>query len=379
LRYLNRANWIWLLVLFSCPIVPLGAETVTPAPSWTFYWENDAPLESDLYYTNGIRFSKAFGGDGMPHWAEKIRVLDWLDKRINLCATFEDNCFQPSFSWSVGQNLYTPDDIRSSELLVTQRPYGAWLYYGNILSLRKHDLFHSLELDIGAVGPVAIGEYVQSGFHGILRALNGTETPVDPKGWEHQLGNQPGIQALYEGRRRIVQIKPDKVRYADFVPQVGGALGTVFVHAEAGAMLRVGYNVPDELGPIRIIAVPEMLQKDFRNISSVAADSGVQVASADPLQGFEDLRDRGPDWELFGFVRVKTRYVGFNTFLDGNLEPFGPSHSVETEDLVDDLEIGGTLRFRKWRLTLSRVDREREFVGQSEGQKYGTLTLSYQP
>src|SRR2546430_7064985 len=39
----------------------------------------------------------------------------------------------PRFGYTVGQNIYTPRNIRSSIALTYDRPYAGWLYFGMIL------------------------------------------------------------------------------------------------------------------------------------------------------------------------------------------------------------------------------------------------------
>ena len=108
----------------------------------TFYWENDSFLfrGTDRYYTNGLRLTRTYGADGLPRWAHRTRWIARIVDDRPLCSESDDQegCM-PRYqtAWTVGQNLYAPENLRASRLLRNQRPYGAWLYYGNILTLDK--------------------------------------------------------------------------------------------------------------------------------------------------------------------------------------------------------------------------------------------------
>src|SRR5690606_3724327 len=62
-------------------------------------------------------------------------------------------------------------------------------------------------------------------------------------------------------------------------------------------------------------------------------------------------------------------------FLDGNT--FEDSHNVDKETFVGDFVLGANLIYGRWKLSYSHVLRTKEFVGQDDSQKFGSVTLSY--
>jgi lipid A 3-O-deacylase len=351
----------------------LSAEELKPGQpaSWTFYVENDSFLSTDRYYTNGIRLTHSFSPDGLPRWAQRTRWMKPIVDRLPRCFAGQNDgsCFNFETAWTFGQNLYTPDNIRASRLIPDQRPYGAWLYYGNILTLSKPDLQHSLEIDVGAVGgSLALGEPVQSGWHALLRATQNSDTPPDPKGWGNQIKNQPGIQLLYQGRRRLIQGTRSGVRYFDVVPQANVGFGTVSVHTSVGATARFGYNLPDEF-PDLIIPPPPPPEP--------SAAPGIALASyrRPPLLERWVPSPSSRRWEAYLFARADQRYVAYSAFLDGNIRVFGKSHSVSKEPLVTDLQVGAVLGCRRWRFSVTLVDRSPEFQAQRGHQQFASLTV----
>ena len=336
--------------------------------SLTFYVENDSFLGTDRYYTNGIRVTRGFEPDGLPRWAQKTHWMEPILDSLHLCPPGKsfDFCFNFETAWTFGQNLYTPDDIRTSRLLRAQRPYGAWLYYGNILTLSKPDLQHSLEIDAGAVGGnLALGGFVQSQWHAFLRSAQNSDTPPDPKGWGNQINNQLGLQLLYQGRRRWIEGKTSSnLRYFDLGPQANAALGTVNVNAGGGATVRFGYNVPNNF-PDLSITIP------FRAVppSEPGEPQGLSLLDASAPSRSDDR------WEAYVFARIDQRYVAYSAFLDGNLQVFGKSHFVTKEPLVRDLVLGAIVGHGHWRLSGTFVDRSPEFRGQRDHQQFLSFTV----
>ena len=82
--------------------------------------------------------------------------------------------------------------------------------------------------------------------------------------------------------------------------------------------------------------------------------------------------NEGLSW--YFYAGVDGRYVANNIFLDGNTNK--DSHSVERRKWVGDAQIGFVANTRSFRLAYSYVVRSREFEGQSEHNRFGSLTLS---
>ena len=74
------------------------------------------------------------------------------------------------------------------------------------------------------------------------------------------------------------------------------------------------------------------------------------------------------------FARADGRLVARNIFLDGNT--FRDSASVERKWPVADLSVGASLNYKNTKLTYALVYRTEEFVGQSAGELFGSITAS---
>ncbi len=128
----------------------------------------------------------------------------------------------PRLRVRAGQEIYTPRRDAPTPI-PGERPYAAWLYAGAATAAGER----SLSLDVGVVGPAALGEPVQNGAHRLLGSRR-------QEGWAHQLGNRPGFLLRYSDGRVL---RRGAVRAG---PRWSTSLGTVRVAAEVGASVGIG-------------------------------------------------------------------------------------------------------------------------------------------
>jgi len=62
--------------------------------------------------------------------------------------------FQHAVSFSIGQNIYTPEDLERSDLIQDDRPYAGITYLAIGFHSKNSHRMDSLELDLGIVGPI---------------------------------------------------------------------------------------------------------------------------------------------------------------------------------------------------------------------------------
>lgn len=304
---------------------------------FTFQWENDwfGGQGTDRHYTQGLRLSYLNGEDRV--WsrvARAARAVPFLPDGARIRA-----------SYALGQNLYTPENIRSTDLVADDRPYAGWLYGAIGVVATNGSILDMLELSVGVVGPAALGEEVQSWIHRVIGSPH-------PEGWSHQLHNELALLLSYERKWRAKLVYPDPPILrrlglgADVTPHLGGALGNVFIHASAGATIRLGRDLPADYGPPRIRPSPP--GSEF----------------------FVPSRRIGG----YLFAGVEGRAVARNIFLDGNT--LADSHRVDKKPIVGDLQAGAALVVQRVRLGFTYVFRTEEFTLQRGGDRFGALTIS---
>lgn len=296
--------------------------------------ENDLfASNSDQYYTNGFRLSYFDAGTDLPEWARRLGEL-YPGFALNETT---------SVLFSVGQNLYTPTDIRISTPQPNDRPWAAWLYGSAAMISVTNNHVEELEVSLGMVGPAALGEEVQSLVHKY------TNSP-DPKGWDHQLKNEPGINLSW-GRRwpETFGYRPADDLWFSASPTVEINLGNIYAHAEAGLLFR--------LSPA----------------SERISDLPLRVRPALPGTGYfpKPLRNDF-SWSVFG--GINGRIVGRNIFLDGN--SFQNSASVDKKRFVYDVNAGVDFTYGQTRVSYTVVRRSKEFDGQENTSVFGAISLS---
>jgi hypothetical protein len=334
-----------MFVFASC-VSGLVAEEEKQGPIFALTEEDDlfsnpfTAAHTDRHYTQGLKLTYLGGDDEMPRWAGKV---------ANALPTVGIDVNARNFGYAFGQNMYTPQNLHTRELITNDRPYGGWLYFGAILQRRgvagdsQIPVMENFEVDLGMTGKASLAEASQENFHRWF-------LPSDiPKGWHNQLANEPGLLLKYQRLWRL-SVNEGTARYVDFIPHVGGDLGNVEIFPDCGATLRVGYNLPRDFG-IQI------------NDSPASANGGMTPHSA-PF-GFY----------LFG--GVDGRYVAHNLFLDGN--SFRSSASVERIPWVADLICGAAIQITQYiEVSYTRVTRTHEFVGQNNADIFGSLMAKAQ-
>lgn len=311
--------------------------TAAPKGSLTIQNENDVFGDgTDRHYTNGIRVSYVFPARKLPPLARFLRsITPFIEREAEM-----------RVMGAVGQNIFTPSDIRERALIADDRPYAGWLYAEIGLSVLDGRVRDSAVLSLGVVGPASLAKETQRWWHGVI----GVEKP---EGWANQLRNEPAVLFLFErewlSRRRAVTGRLQ----VDFSPRLGFALGNVFDYAAAGGMIRLGPELPRDFGVPRIR--PSL------------PGSGL---FAPPQDGF--------DWYVFAGSEV--RLVARNIFLDGNT--FRKSHSVDKKLLVLDAQAGLAMTVDLYgtpmRFSYALVFRSKEFEGQTKANVFGSISASVQ-
>ena len=306
-------------------------------PRWTFnaYWENDGgPLKrnnlEDRHYSNGFGFSLTF----QPQWAHE------LQDHVPFAEQFGEA--RTAVGLHIGHLIFTPADLTVPTLIVDDRPYAGHLYGGVFWQRDNGRSLDHFQLDLGIVGPNAMGEEIQSNIH---RWFDGD----DPQGWDNQIDNEVTVQFYLRKKWRFDIAEFGKMELpvgVQVIPAVEAAVGTVYIHAEAAVTLRAGFNLPDDYGPGR-------------------------------LQDFASATGDQPDgWTLYGYVRGRARGVVHDIFIEGNV--FSDSHGVEEEAFRGYLQVGIVFAWQGPSVNVevgySQTFMTEAFKKQDSGEAFGALT-----
>lgn len=333
---LRCLSFVLALAALSLPMASVGlaADKSEVPGSVSLQVDNDLfGSGSDSHYTQGMRLSWLPSEETVPDWARQAAVLmPGID--------YSDHF---TFVFSLGQNMYTPEDISTTEPDPTDRPYAGWLYFtmGAVIEDSDLNMQHNLSLDIGVVGPLSFADRAQTIWHEWIGSPK-------PQGWDHQLDNEPGLVLNYGVAQRTPIVDAPAVGLEmDVTPRAGFALGNVFTYAGAGAALRIGHNLDLDYGPPFI---------------------------RPSLPGGSLMKRRG-EWGWYLFAGVEGRAVARNIFLDGNT--FADSPSVDREPFIGDFQFGATGMMGPFRLSFTQIIRTEEFEGQDGPDHFGSISLTY--
>ncbi len=326
---MNRWSLQTLLAALAVLLATAPARAAQPRDTYSVIFENDLFYHTDRDYTNGIEF--AYSPAGNPRDAVPGFLLDLAPDEFSGPGT--------RTSFSLGQMMFTPEDTAAYDPPLTQRPYAGFLYGGLMLSARTATREDQLRLQLGVTGPASLAADAQDFVH----RLRGFALP---QGWHTQLRDEPGLVLSYQRIDRIAALSSGSEQIFDLNTNYGGAIGNIFDYADAGFTARLGFNMPADNGP-------------------------PQIEPARPGSYFYLPQ---PGLGAYIFAGLQGRAVARNIFLDGN--SFQPSRSVDKENFVGELAMGGALTYDRFRLSFVHVIRTREYKLQSGFDQFGTLCLS---
>lgn len=331
-----RPGQIWPFFLVVICIVFLlsqqgSAQNKSDEGILTFQFENDIFGNTDQHFTHGTRLAWMSPEDKVPGWVKDA---------AGYMPTFDPKGSK-RIVYSLGQSIFTPDDLKTSALIPEDRPYAGWLYGGIGLVSVTGDRLDNLELDIGVIGSASFAEDVQKTWHGWFGFQR-------PNGWDNQLKNELGILLSYERKwRRWARFKALGLD-SDITPHVGVNLGNVLTQGAVGFIARIGGDLSRhyDYGPPRIR--PSLPGSDYF------------------------VSDGGFSWYVF--FGAEGRGVLHSIFLDGNT--FSDSHSVDKKPLVGDVQGGIAFIVGPVRLAYTHVFRTKEFGSQDDTDQWGAFSIS---
>lgn len=314
---------------------PLQSDTTDTAGSFAqLDWENDAfqvhqRSVSDRYYSNGIRLAHL--SNYWRTWPTRVALL-------RLAPTRNRN-YTPLYTFSVGQELYTPRDTKTVNrpLYPNDRPYAGYLYLSWGLTTTDPVGARRLtsSLTLGMIGPVSGAAELQRGIHDLLHQ------PV-PADWGSQLKNDPVISysVRYEGRA-IPRFSPA----FDVIGDVEGTIGSLMNVAGMGGTVRIG-----------------LFNDYFQH------PTGTYQAGSESSRKFQ----------CYAFIRVGFRAVLDNALMQGGwlngAKNYYTLPAVELQHFYGQTDVGGVIAGKNVQLAFTQHVRTPEFVGALADQ-WGHLAL----
>ena len=336
-----------ILIAYILPITAIADQTESekffPAKTFSLFFENDAFFGTDKEYTNGIRFSMLLNDN--PYKDSTFQKFIKNTVRKAGMANNENTKF--AYSISIGQNIYTPENTESIELVKNDRPYAGVTYLAAGIITQTKRTMNTLEFSLGIIGEHSYAEDVQKSVHE-------TFDWDKPKGWGNQLKDEPLIQMFYAKRWKASKGIYNGFGF-DIIPEISAGAGNVLTYVQAGVSFRAGFNIPNDFGTPRI---------------RPATDTNFPLDKNDPR-----LFPRYKRFGVYLFCTANSEYVLRNLFLDGS--SFRDSHSVDKYPVTGATTIGGGLIIHRFNIIYGYVFKSKEYKEQSERSSYGTISISY--
>lgn len=401
-----------LLTVLLLLVLPDHADAQWKRDTWrtfTFQVENDAFIDSDTGYTNGVRLAWSGGGRPMPIVATVSRWLPVLAnetpglralglwagdiRSVNLCNPSSERldrdqapCVTREFT--VSQTMYTPDSLLDQNLQREDRPYSGFLAFSIGATTVDAPAYRGGRDDRGGIGMLQLSNEIIVGVTGPLSGARNTQSlahwtwsdgSVRPSGWDHQLRGGPHLAFVTDVAARPKGLlfefcdldctgSIDERRHYDITPRAEVVVGTYMLRTSGGLLLRIGDRFPD---------VPNV-----QRIATTRGPQGDSAASGEAAR--RARRDARPWWNVFW--AGDTRWVPHNTFIEGGIYDHG-RHGWRSQRRIDarrgiaEQAVGGSIGTTKFTLTMQYVSRTPEYDVReaprfSGMHRYASLSLS---
>jgi len=259
--------------------------------SFHYTYENDLFTSTDRYYTQGSFIElrhPVFGRSPI----SKLLLKLYHSKNSMYGLAFR-------------QDVFTPKSILNKTLDSTDRPYAGAIYFSQTSVSQGRWAKLSASIDVGVIGPAAVGEEQQKFIHKHTRN-------DEPIGWENQVANSfmVNYNLFYEKGGLLLP-------WIDIIGQAGLKAGVLNTNGTLGLLTRFGKK----------------------------------------RSYFGSTKQRQQSWELYGSVGGTATYVYHNGVLQG--VPWAKSVHVlqadKIERLVYKLNAGITFSIKRLSLTYSNA------------------------
>lgn len=248
---------------------------------------------------------------------------------------------QHSISYGFGQVLQTAIDISVKDLVEEDAPYVGLLAWEVSLLAYDDAVSDEVGLILGAVGPMAGGEFVQSFVHDFTGANQ-------PQGWDNQINNEFvfRVQARRTWRIYKKNLGSDLFNTQfDFLSGIDGGIGNLRSDFATGIGVRFGQQLSKNVGSATVF----------------------------PVQKFNGLNYSPYGWFLF--FNASVGYVANDIFMNGNT--FHDSHSVALIHQQMAFSTGIMANIYDFSILYTLLRISDEYQGQAEPSRFGSVAITY--
>ncbi len=218
------------------------------------HFDNDIFNNTDYYFTNGAQISL------ITPLAKRTPLIHILPKLRNRQVDIG--------GFSITQNIYTPTNPDVSDVMDGDRPFSSYLTLGQFRESYNFSRNLSIKssLNIGVLGPAALGDYVQSSIH-----------EIEPIGWDNQIQNSLVLNyhlQIEKGLFSNPNLEVNLVGKAD--------IGTLYNRGGGGLNIRLGSFTPVYWGSLHKEGPLQYWFSIKGELSAVAYDATLQGGLLNP-------------------------------------------------------------------------------------------------
>ncbi len=325
-------KFVILTAMALCSVA--GPKLAQGEADWlTFTLDNDAMVDTDGGYTNGLFFS-------------------WYDTNLNnkskpgtlaraMLWSLPDVAGEPIAelsSYTIGQAIMTPSDTKTEDPPEDDLPYGGLLFYSNSFIRAYPTYADKISVVVGVTGEMSFAEETQKFAHEI-------NDSNEPNGWDTQLEDEIVFSL---GRSRAWRAWVFDSGSSEILTGVDAQLGTIQSSVGVSTMYRYGTDLQ------RTYATA--LLSDNKTANPVGAVGG---------------------W--FWFIEARASYLANWIFFNGNT--YKDSHTYDCKEETVSVSTGFAYSWKDFSITFAisdlntLVDNDEDKL--DELTQYGTLTFTW--
>lgn len=285
-----------------------------------FKSDNDAYLwyGQDRYYTNGlfVYFRRALDQEKLKGNLEKV-----------------------TYEISAGQKMYNPYSGYRPDPKTHDRPFAGYLYGGLQTSLfYKKESILKVGLNVGVVGPDALGEEAQDLLHSIVGFY-------EVQGWEYQIANDFAANANVQFAKLLHRNSSNAV---DFTLDTYANVGTTYNGAGVGILFRAG---------------------DLNQLFNSAHYN----ATISNKSKTEKLKKK----EFYFYAKPQLNYVAYDATIKGSLFNDKSPVTFDTKPLVFSQQLGFNYSSPRFTIDYSLIFQSKEIKSSAKPHQYGSISMYY--
>lgn len=285
-----------------------------------FKSDNDAYLfyGQDRYYTNGLFIY-------FRHATDQQQLGEKLEKL--------------TYEISAGQKMYNPISGYAPDPNRQDRPFAGYLYAAGTVNLfYKNEKVLKAGIELGTVGPNALGEDAQKLLHRIIGFYT-----ID--GWQYQIKNDLAANLSAQYTQLLHRSAKNDV---DFSFEGYANLGTTYNGAGAGILFRAG-------------SVNQLFNS----------------ASTNSLIGNNSKTKKLVKNEIFFYAKPQLNFVAYDATVQGSLFNNDSPVTFKTKPVVFAQQLGFNYSSRRFTVDYSVLFKSKEIKSSAKAHQYGSIAMFY--